>query len=79
MRAVLVLVAAVMFGLAGGYAWSALATRPRHVHVPKPVEATPPPLAETAADREWHERADDNSTAAAQQATSANLVQPASP
>lgn len=59
MRAVLILFAAVMFGLAGGYGWSAMTPARAHVRVPKPVDATPPPIPESAADREWAERAMD--------------------
>ena len=50
MRAVLIILAAVLFGLAGGYAWSA-------------VDATPPPLPESAQDQQWTARADDSAAA----------------
>ena len=65
MRVVLVLVAAVMFGLAGGYAWSAMARHPAHVHVPKAPKPARFVIAETPTDQQWAARADDNETAAA--------------
>ena len=57
MRALLVLAAALMFGLAGGYAWSVLSTPRRHVHVPKAVNPPAPPVLETTEDKQWTERA----------------------
>jgi len=60
MRAVLIIFAAVLFGLAGGYAWSAMQSTPQHVHVPKAVDATPPPLPASAEDQQWTARADDS-------------------
>ncbi|HEX5239202.1 MAG TPA: excalibur calcium-binding domain-containing protein [Sphingomicrobium sp.] len=56
MRAVLLLVAAVPLGLAGGYAWSAWSRPPAHVHVRpavEPKEIDPP---ESAADKQWDSR-----------------------
>ena len=55
MRAVCILLAAVMIGLAGGYAWSALQPV-RHGHIPKgvtPKIAEPP---ESLSDSEWDAR-----------------------
>jgi len=59
MRAVLIVLAAVMFGLAGGYAWSAIGRPPVHVHVPKVPKTKPLVIPETAADEEWQIRAED--------------------
>jgi hypothetical protein len=69
MRAVLVLVAAVMFGLAGGYAWSAMARHPAHVHVPKVPKAARIVIPETPADSQWTARADEKETSAAPSST----------
>lgn len=63
MRAVLIILAAVLFGLAGGYAWSAMQSTPQHVRVPKAVDATPPPLPASAQDQQWTARADDSAAA----------------
>ena len=63
MRAVLIILAAVLFGLAGGYAWSAMQSAPQHVHVPKAVDATPPPLPASAEDQQWTARADESAPA----------------
>ena len=73
MRVVLIFAAAVMFGLAGGYAWSAFSAPKPHVHVPKARTALPPPVPESAADKHWTERAEDKPApaAAAPAATSA--------
>lgn len=59
MRALLIILAAILFGLAGGYAWSAIQSSPQHVSVPKAVDATPPPLPASAEDQQWTARADD--------------------
>ncbi len=55
MRAVYILVAAVLLGLAAGYAWWAMSPAPR-MHIPKAVapKFVDPP--ETASDREWDAR-----------------------
>lgn len=58
MRAILILAAALMFGVAGGYAWSDLARPAPHVHVPKVPKARPIVIPETSADQQWQERAD---------------------
>ena len=72
MRALLVLVAALMFGLAGGYAWSELSAPRRHVHVPKAVTPPAPPVIESAADEQWSARAvDETNEAAAEPANNA--------
>jgi len=65
MRALLVLAAALMFGLAGGYAWAELAAPKRHVHVPKAVNPPAPPVVESTADEQWSARADDKANEAA--------------
>lgn len=59
MRAVLLLVAAVPLGLAGGYAWSAWSRPPQHIAVRpaiEPKEIDPP---ESAADKQWSARSDE--------------------
>ncbi|HEY4070924.1 MAG TPA: excalibur calcium-binding domain-containing protein [Sphingomicrobium sp.] len=62
-----ILLAAVTFGLAGGYAWSALTATKVRPEAPKPVEVkavSPLDLPDSASDREWAARAaDENSTA----------------
>jgi len=58
MRAVLLVVAAVMFGLAGGYAWSAIGVPSPHVHVPPIPKTKPLEIPETPADQEWATRGD---------------------
>jgi hypothetical protein len=66
MRAVLILVAALMFGLAGGYPWSELSAPRPHIHVPKAINPPAPPVVESAADEQWSARAvDENSVAPA--------------
>ena len=55
MRAVWILLAAVMLGLAGGYAWSALQPKP-HGHVPKGVTPKLVEAPETLSDSEWDAR-----------------------
>jgi hypothetical protein len=60
MRAVLIILAAILFGLAGGYAWSAMNRPPEHVRVPKAVDASPPPLPASADDQAWSNRADES-------------------
>ena len=77
MRAILVLVAAVMFGLAGGFAWSAMARHPAHAHVPKAPKAARIVVPETPVDRQWAARADDSDGAAA--AVASNVAQDAAP
>ena len=64
MRAVLVLLAALMLGGAGGYAWSMLASsQPEQVHPrePKMIAIAPSPeeLPEEA-DKQWTAEADDS-------------------
>src|SRR3569623_1596909 len=60
MRVLLIIIAAILFGLAGGYAWAELHSAPQHVHIPKAVDASPPPLPATADDQTWSARADDS-------------------
>lgn len=62
MRAVQIMMAAVMLGLLGGYAWSAIERRPLRAHIPKAVNPHPVELPETASDKEWAARAFDRST-----------------
>lgn len=57
MRAVQIMVAAVLFGLLGGYAWSQMQRRPAHVHIPRASNPGPVELPETASDKEWAARA----------------------
>jgi len=59
MRAVLILVAAVMFGLAGGYAWFVMSRPAAHAHVRKVPREKPLAIPETAADQDWQTRAED--------------------
>lgn len=59
MRPFLILAAALMFGVAGGYGWSDLTRPAPHVHVPKVPKAKPIVIPETTADKQWQERADD--------------------
>lgn len=56
MRVVQILVAAVLFGLLGGYAWSALQLRPSHLHIPRAVNPKAFELPQTASDKEWAAR-----------------------
>ena len=56
MRAVQILVAAVLFGLLGGYAWSALQVRPSHLHIPKAVGPKAFEVPQDASDKEWAAR-----------------------
>lgn len=60
MRSLMILLAALMFGLAGGYGWSVMARRPQHVRVPKVPKPEKLVVPESAADRQWAERADEN-------------------
>jgi len=62
MRAVLILVAAVMFGLAGGYAWSVMSAPQAHVHVPKVPKSNPLVIPESATDHDWETRSEDKPT-----------------
>lgn len=61
MRAIQILVAAIILGLAGGYAWSALAPRTSHVPIPKAVYKAPPDPPESRSDKEWAARAEQKS------------------
>ena len=59
MRAIVVLVASMMLGLAGGYTWSAM-TRPKaHVRVPKVPKTKSIVIPETALDEQWSRRAEE--------------------
>lgn len=57
MRAVQILVAAVILGLLGGYGWSAMKPRKTHIEIPKPAFAIPPDAPDTPSDKEWEKRA----------------------
>jgi hypothetical protein len=57
MRAVQIMLAAVLLGLLGGYGWSAMQRRALHVHIPKAINPRPVEIPETASDREWAARA----------------------
>ena len=64
MRAISILLAALMLGGAGGYAWSMLASAPAaHPHLPKAsmtaIAPSPDELPEDA-DREWTAEANDS-------------------
>jgi Excalibur calcium-binding domain len=59
MRAVLILVVAVMLGLAGGYAWSAIGRPPARVHVRKVPKTEALAIPQTTADQAWQTRAED--------------------
>lgn len=63
MRSLMLLFAAVMFGLLGGYGWSVMARRPQHVHVPKVPKPEKLVVPESAADKQWAERAAENDIA----------------
>lgn len=78
MRALLILAAALMFGLAGGYAWAELSAPRRHVHVPKAINPPAPPVIESTADVEWSNRAENEPESAAKPAENAS-EQPANP
>jgi hypothetical protein len=65
MRGVVILVAAMMLGLAAGYAWSGMAHKPRPPAVPRPKfdtaeVSTPKPF---ELDNEWAARSEDEQTA----------------
>lgn len=67
-RKVLILApAAIVLGLAGGYAWSALTAPPaKAAKVPKGTQVAPPPSPEelpTVEDKEWTAAANDGSAA----------------
>ena len=59
MKATITTVAgAVMFGLAGGYAWSAMApAQPVPMHLPKPTMIIPADAPQSADDKAWAARA----------------------
>jgi hypothetical protein len=59
MRAVQILVAAVILGLAGGYAWSAMTPHKIQMRIPKVAYAIPPDAPESMSDREWAARGED--------------------
>lgn len=63
MRVAQILIAAVTLGLAAGYAWSALLPHKAHVHVPRPATVEPIVIPETAADKQWADRAQDKAAA----------------
>ncbi len=59
MRGVQILVAAVLLGLLGGYAWSALQLRAPHLHIPKAVSPKAFEVPQDASDKEWAARSFD--------------------
>lgn len=61
----MVLVAALMFGVLGGYGWSVMARRPQHAHIPKVPKAEKLVIPDSTADKQWEERADENEVAPA--------------
>lgn len=68
MRSLLILAAAAMLGLAGGYGWSAFSSPHALPRVPKSMGKGPhtiyePAAPDGAADREWASRADDSAAA----------------
>ena len=65
MRSLMVLLAALMFGLLGGYGWSVMARRPQPAHVPKVPKPEKLVIPDSAADKQWEERADENEIAPA--------------
>ena len=75
MRAALIIVAAILFGLAGGYGWSAWsrpAPKPRHYKATMLIPADAP---ESASDKEWAARATDDGPIYAQGAPDPTLVE----
>jgi hypothetical protein len=63
MRAMLILISAVILGLAGGYGWSAMVARPaRAAALPKREYAIAPDLPQSASDRQWAARAANHDT-----------------
>lgn len=67
MRAVQILIAALILGLAGGYAWSALTPRKTQVQIPRAAYAIPPDAPQSASDKEWAERAQEKDPPAIEQ------------
>jgi len=59
MRAVQILVVAVILGLAGGYAWSAMAPHKTQMRIPKAAYAIPPDAPESVSEKEWAARGED--------------------
>ena len=57
MRAVQLLVAALILGLAGGYAWSAMVKPAPHLRIPKAVTPKLFDAPQSSSDREWAARA----------------------
>jgi hypothetical protein len=75
MRALMFLVAAILFGLAGGYGWSAMtrpAAKPKHYKATMLIPADAP---ESADDKEWAARATDNGPIYAQSAPDPTVVE----
>ena len=58
MRALIVLVAAMMLGLGGGYAWSALSASHLKAHVPKVPRSKALEIPQSVEDKEWTQRAE---------------------
>jgi hypothetical protein len=60
MRTMLILVSAVILGLAGGYGWSTMVARPaRAAPLPKREYAIAPDLPQSESDKQWAARAVD--------------------
>lgn len=64
--------AAVMLGLAGGYAWATISAPKPHVHVPKAVNPKQLGGPDTPADQEWVNRSEDKAEANAAEPASNN-------
>ncbi|HEX3422229.1 MAG TPA: excalibur calcium-binding domain-containing protein [Sphingomicrobium sp.] len=64
MRALQLIIAAVILGVAGGYAWSAMAPHKTHLTIPKAVYAIPSDAPQSASDKEWAARGDDDKSPA---------------
>lgn len=69
-KALILAPAAIVLGLAGGYAWSVLtAPPPKAATPPKGTQVAPPPSPEelpTVEDKQWTAEADDNAAASAE-------------
>lgn len=60
MRVPQILILALSLGLVAGYAWSAMMPRRAHVRIPRAETAVPIAIPETAADKEWEDRAQED-------------------
>lgn len=60
MRLIMIIPGAVLLGLAGGYAWSAMTpAKVAPTHFPKPTMVIPADAPQSASDKEWAARADE--------------------